>query len=1321
MVKILRYLVRKFYLLCAVVLIGAAVLVQGGRSLAPLAQHYPDQMAHYLSQQMDLDVTLGAVHSDWEGLKPRLSLHDLRVHDREGNSLLKAERARLELNLVASVLRRELVWGEIFVHSAHLMLTQNEAGAWSVLDRDAQPEGTALGGVWSLVQRGTRVEFQDARLHLALAKHDHLEFVAPRLLLENHEDFHRLSLHVNMAERNNALRLVVEGRGDPSDASRFRAHGHLELRDIPLLESVTALEETLWGESERGEWFQHGRANARLWFDKLTGEGGYRLRGHLALEDLTLPIQGAELRSLTTNVTGQWTRDEQWQLALQELSALWGEQTLPPVNLGATLAGPGVPAQVIMDRLELAYWADLIDQLGLLGDGMVHEVLDSLQPRGQLHNVQLTLPLDAPKDWKLAAQLYQVSVDPWNNVPGFTDVSGFVTANRAGGHLDLDSRNGFSMYYAGIYNEPMHYQQASGQVAWHLRPDDNKVYVNSGLLNLSGEGESARGSFWLSLPWKPGTDDIDLYIQVATEQMVAPLYAKYLPAVLPETLTNWLHNSLGRTNPGRATAGDFIFRGTLNSPSDMARSHQLYVAFEQARLKYDLHWPELNRGRGQLWLDDNDLDVQLVSAQTYNSSIYDGSIALAPNPEGEGFLLNVDGRIEGIASDGLRILRESALQRYVGRAMEGWYMHGQLQGEISLAIPLQAGQPGERQEVTIDLDVPRWAMDSYNLQMDNLRGRIRYTAEQGLSADALHATLFDEPLHIAIASRHSRDEGLPQTVVSFEGRVHTDRLLEWSEQPAAAFLNGDINYQARMELTQRPEDSQDDDRQVALAFTSDLEGVAIDLPAPYGKGPASTRTTHLNLIVGSDTSLIDLHYGDLAHALVQLDNDGYQIRSANLALAQAAELPSGRRLHLSGQLDRFDWPLWQGVWERYQAHAQALGEDPEQQAERLQAVLGDDLQLSARVRLGQHRLGSLLLEDILLGVSSGADGWSLWFANDMAKGRLHGFSDERPLSVALEYLHLKPQLLEHLPSEDERAFDPRQLPEAEVVIEQLTVRDEDYGHWAFRLTPFADGLQLTQITGEMRGLHLTGLDGEPGAVLEWNLGDDGFEQSHFSGLFHTQDIGEVMNNWGQPNLIESQRASYRTQLSWAAAPWGVSMEKLVGDVALELHEGRFVRNSVGAGDGILRLFAALNFDSLARRLRLDFSDLYQSGLAYDSIHGRAHFNAGQVEFREPLLVRSPSSRMQLIGRIDLLEETLDARLVATLPIAGNLTFLTALVGGLPAAAGVFLVSKLFERQVNQATSVSYRISGDWDEPKIRFDRMFEGAMRLNSNSNGQGD
>jgi uncharacterized protein YhdP len=86
--------------------------------------------------------------------------------------------------------------------------------------------------------------------------------------------------------------------------------------------------------------------------------------------------------------------------------------------------------------------------------------------------------------------------------------------------------------------------------------------------------------------------------------------------------------------------------------------------------------------------------------------------------------------------------------------------------------------------------------------------------------------------------------------------------------------------------------------------------------------------------------------------------------------------------------------------------------------------------------------------------------------------------------------------------------------------------------------------------------------------------------------------------------------------------------------------------------------------------------------------------------------------MQMAGTIDLRRERLNTRLIAALPVAGNVTFYAALATGLPAAAGIYLVSKLFKKQVDQATSVSYTIKGSWDNPKMRFDRLFESEQSL---------
>lgn len=66
-------------------------------------------------------------------------------------------------------------------------------------------------------------------------------------------------------------------------------------------------------------------------------------------------------------------------------------------------------------------------------------------------------------------------------------------------------------------------------------------------------------------------------------------------------------------------------------------------------------------------------------------------------------------------------------------------------------------------------------------------------------------------------------------------------------------------------------------------------------------------------------------------------------------------------------------------------------------------------------------------------------------------------------------------------------------------------------------------------------------------------------------------------------------------------------------------------------------------------------------------------------------------------------------LVVTLPLASNLPWVAALAGGLPAAAGVYIASKLFSEQVDRYSSAVYHVEGDWRDPTIRFRRMFDEA------------
>jgi len=100
-----------------------------------------------------------------------------------------------------------------------------------------------------------------------------------------------------------------------------------------------------------------------------------------------------------------------------------------------------------------------------------------------------------------------------------------------------------------------------------------------------------------------------------------------------------------------------------------------------------------------------------------------------------------------------------------------------------------------------------------------------------------------------------------------------------------------------------------------------------------------------------------------------------------------------------------------------------------------------------------------------------------------------------------------------------------------------------------------------------------------------------------------------------------------------------------------------------------------------------------------------------------LHMKMPSGKMTMAGEFDLVNETMEGKLVATLPVATNLPWVAAVVGGLPAAAGVYLTSKLVEEQVDRLSSISYKLIGDWDDIEVKVDQIFAESLETDGDLN----
>lgn len=1326
-----RKLIKWFYLLFALAAITMAVVVQAGRSFSHLLAEYPHELSSYLSNKLNAKVSIGAISAEWVGLKPMVDVQNVRILSQTDQPIIALGHARLRLDLLGTFIHFRLVWSALQLDQVSVDFAQTEDGFWHVSGmpkRDNTPDHQTadLNPLIDMSLLSRRIEFAQTELNFHFTSGATTTMSSPLLRMENEDDFHRVFLQIDVDGNPKTFTLIAEGQGDPRKKETFSSKGFVQFKQFPTGEPIAAATAFLL-RGIKTEVRNEGSLDASLWFSSRPQHEGFDLVGKLGVQRLSVPMLGRSLSldSFSTDLVGHWLYSGQWQLALQHIGATVNQQKIEQLNLAASAASFSAPVVLHAQKLDLEHIHHTLDSAGVLGDGKLRDVMNQLSPRGELHNLAVTIPPKSPQSWELQANLAQVGSDAWQGVPALRKVDGFVLASQKGGFVNIDSRNGFSMHYSPTYSAPMEYQQAKGQVAWWLQPENNQIYVNSGALEFVNGEEHAKGYMWLSLPWKRNTGDIDLYLQVGANKLDASLYSKYTPAVVPHSLLDWLTKSIGPNNAGFVNQVGFLYRGTLNTRNHAARSHQLFMDIAHAQLNYHPEWPALEAVDGRLLVSDDNVFASVDKAKIFSSDIGPTEISAQPNPDGHGSLLKVKGKVQGSAEDGMRVLRETMLRKTIGASMDTWALQGSMDTQLDIAVPLDAKGSGAAQQVDIDLQAQSFAMGNLRLAMQNLSGHISFNETRGLASEGLAGTLFGEPVKAHLFTKKRGEAN--QTLVEVKGEVDAKNLAKWTERPEVLFMRGRIPYNALVELNHKTKAATDENGApfAVVTVNSSLAGVSVDLPQPYEKAPEGERPLTFTMSLLDKSSLIHVDYDKQLQTLLQLDpHQNNRLLNANIALGSQAAFAPEPQFLLSGNLPNFDIGLWKKVQQHYldyTAEIDVLTAKPVPESTPLDdepPALIAGLPFRADIMLGHYQVGPLALENIKVHAEQVSDAWKVVFNNPLVDGNIYLPKDARvPLKINLQSLRLTSALIDakaaeapalgQLPKVGELAIDPRGLPFADITVNALYLDDVNYGNWSLQIRPNENGVVFDKINGKVKGVTVAGLDEKSGgAKMEWSVANSG-SSTHFIGALKADDISTVLREWQKPDTLESTSARFDVDALWAGDPQDFALKKIAGNVDVLLEHGRFKNNPSPGSDGLLRLMAILNFDSLARRLRLDFSDLYQSGLAYDEIRGKVNFVPGVMTFTEPLSVKTPSSRLQMAGKLDLEHEKIDARLVATLPVVGSYTFFTALVTGLPAAAGIYVVSKLFKKQVDRATSISYSIKGSWSEPQMSFDRLFE--------------
>lgn len=1252
--------------LCAVLLVLLALYVSLGRQLIPLVAEYDAQLEARASQALGVPVRIGSLEGRWSRLAPVLLVHDVLVG--EGNAALRLDQVKLVPDLWGSLLARAVRIEHLELGGVQLSAVEDAAGKWSLKGLvQQQDQAFDVQRTLQQMEQVERLSVLDSQLTLQPFDHEPMTLTYVGLSLRTGAGRQRLDLRLHLPD-GQPLALNVQAQVRAEQWRQGSAQAYLNLPQSDWAQWLPSRYTQRWklDQLKAGGEFWLDWANADIQravvqLDAPAFKGAYAERKPYAIADLKVHAwmqRDADGLAVNAGTVAMSLDGKPWQthLALQQRAAGSSDEQW----------------HVQADRLDLTPITPLLDALVPL-PAQVASIVDGLNVTGVLRNVSLKVRPKASGAERLsyAANLENIGFDAYRGAPAAGNVSGSLIGDTGQGELRLDSEK-FMLHLSPIFEKPWHYLKANARLNFKL--DDHAFTLIAPAIRVLGEEGKIAADFLIRLPLHREAEPY-MDLRVGLVDGDGAYTSKYLPQVLSPSVDQWLRTAIKH---GAVDQGYFQYQGSLTSAAPAhSRSITLFFKVHDVTLAFQPGWPEARKVAGNVYIQDGDVRIEAERGQILDTKVSDVSVTVPHVPAGQESHLYVNGSFDGGLADGLKILQTAP----IGTAdiFAGWQGEGPLKGRLDLDIPLVKGR---EPKVVVDFSTRAASLKikSPELALGQLAGTFRFDFDKGLSGEGITAQAFDQPVNAHIFAEGK--PGAPLTRISANSRITVKRLVDWLQVKQAVPASGDIAYQLQLRLGGA--DSQ-------LRVDSDLKGVDIDLPAPFGKSATATRPTGFAMNLQGQERRFDVTYADLARfAYVAPPADLANGRGELLIGTGAPQLPDARGLRIRGALQTLDLEPWQQQAQNY------TGGDPGGTAS--QFVNAVDLQIGTLKGFGQQ------LDQARVQLNRGTNAWHLSLASQQITGKVDVPDGKAtPININLDTVRLPPvdpnvvKADNPVEAPDPLAtVDPRKIPAVNVRIQKLLQGDELLGSWSLKLRPTAKGVALNDLDLGLKGLMLTGAgtwEGAPGASSTW-----------FRGRLQGKNLADVLQAWKFAPTVTSESFHLDADGRWPGSPAWVGLKRFSGNLDATLRDGQFVE--VEGGAQALRVFGLLNFNAIGRRLRLDFSDVLGKGLSYDRVKGLLVASEGVYVTRTPITLRGPSTDIDLDGTLDMVRDGVNAKVQVALPITNSLPLAAVLVGAPVVGGALFVVNKLLGDRVARFASVQYRIEGSWKDPQMTLVKPF---------------
>ena len=278
--------------------------------------------------------------------------------------------------------------------------------------------------------------------------------------------------------------------------------------------------------------------------------------------------------------------------------------------------------------------------------------------------------------------------------------------------------------------------------------------------------------------------------------------------------------------------------------------------------------------------------------------------------------------------------------------------------------------------------------------------------------------------------------------------------------------------------------------------------------------------------------------------------------------------------------------------------------------------------------------------------------------------------------------------------------DPSIYPHMEISINRARIGNAIFNNMKLSSFKSRDGMTLDQLSFQNKNLSMN-------ASGKW-VNISGNQITFFDGNFSSSDFGKSLKELGYGDIIKRGKLSSRMIGQWKGSPDLFSLENFAGNVTVSMTNGEFLQIQKET-KVIGQLLGLFSIASLQKRLSLDFSDFFSSGLSFDNMSGEFLFDKS-IASVDNLKLSGTFGEMNISGTSNITQKTHDQKLTY-IPDLSSMSLIsgTLLGGPIGAVASIFYDKVLKEIGIdtNELAAVEYTIKGSWKNPEINLVETFK--------------